>query len=103
MPKSTSYTVIWIETSGKAPALDYETFIDRASLEARVINFTAQSIPFTVVTGSILDVTIDTSPRVSIGAAAVADKKPRAPRSDKGSRRKKVVEVEPKALNGGAA
>lgn len=85
MPKSTQFTVIWIDNDkknlGQVPVLDYETFSDQSSLEARVISLSSQSIAYTVVTGDILEVAIDTSPRVTIGAAAPVEKKKRVRRT----------------------
>jgi hypothetical protein len=85
MSKATTYTVLWLDDkgmkpSGGKPTLDYETFADLKSLEARVISLSSQSIQYTVVTGDILEVSIDTSPRVTIGGTPTPDKKERARR-----------------------
>jgi carbamoylphosphate synthase large subunit len=89
MSKATTWTVIWIDATSKKtidpskPVLDYETFTDLKSLEARVISLSSQSIQYTVVTGDILEVSIDTSPRVTIGATPTPAKKERARRRTK--------------------
>lgn len=86
MPKSpASWVVIWIDTKGK-PVLDYVIVSDKPSLEARVLSLTSQAIEYTVVDehGKIVEVTIDTSPRISFGTtAAPTPKKPRAKRRSK--------------------
>lgn len=84
MTKAMTYTVIWIDSDkknlGGVAVLDYETFTDLKSLEARVISLSSQSIQYTVVTGDILEVSIDTSPRVTIGGTPTPAKKERARR-----------------------
>jgi hypothetical protein len=71
MSKATTYTVLWIDDKGMKPSGGKPT---------RVISLSSQSIQYTVVTGDILEVSIDTSPRVTIGGTPTPDKKERARR-----------------------
>lgn len=98
MPKPSKYTVIWIDTAGEKPVLDYEVFTERENLEIRVVSFTSQGIQYGVVdeNGDFVEVTIDTSPRITIGAAkAPLAAKARRQRSDKGKPRGKKAEEKP--------
>lgn len=114
MTKATTWTAIWIDigktaASQSKPVLDYQRFDNLKDLELKVISLSSQSTQYTVVTGDILEVSIDTSPRVTIGGTPTPAKKTRATRSDKGATRGKkaamsdVVDLAVKTFNGGAA
>lgn len=91
MPKSETFTICWIETveegnPGERTFLASEMFYDVASVEARCIAFARDSVDYVVSGGPVLPVTVDTSPRVTIGDAAPVADKPKKPRAKRRTR-----------------
>jgi hypothetical protein len=110
MSKATVWTVTYLDrmdVGSTQDSLCYCIVRDRASLEARIIALTAEGTQFQVNEGEPVVVTVDTSPRITIGGTPAPAKKPRATRSDKGATRKKVIDsivaVAAKPFNGGAS
>ena len=95
-----TYTVFSIEDS----RLVYDSFDDQRSLEARCIALESEGAKFLVCAGDIVTVTIDRSPRITIGevVAETPVKKPRKPRRTKEqmAAARAAGEVKPKKANG---
>lgn len=94
-----TYTVFSIEDS----RLVYDSFDDQKSLEARCIALESEGAKFLVCAGDIVTVTIDRSPRITIGEpvaeAPVKAKRKRRSKAEMAAARA-AGEVKPKKANG---
>jgi hypothetical protein len=83
MSKATVWTVTYLDrmdVGSTQDSLCYCIVRDRASLEARIIALTAEGTQFQVNEGEPVVVTVDTSPRITIGGTPTPAKKERARR-----------------------
>lgn len=97
-----TYTVFSIEDS----RLVYDSFDDQRSLEARCIALESEGAKFLVCAGDIVTVTIDRSPRITIGEP-VAEAPVKKPRRKRRSREEMAAaraagEEKPKKATNGA-
>jgi hypothetical protein len=98
-----TYTVFSIEDS----RLVYDSFDDQRSLEARCIALESEGAKFLVCAGDLVTVTIDRSPRITIGEPVVEApvKKPRRKRRTRAEMEaaRAAGEAKPKKTNGADA